>query len=188
MATVTPEQIEDLSGLSQPDALYEVVGGRIVEKTVGAYECWLVAVLLEALATYLKSNQLGRAVPEMIFDLRPTLDRERRPDVAFVSFARWASDRRVPQTRSWAVAPDLAVEIVSPSNTADEVAEKLEEYFKAGVRLVWVVYPRQMKVYAYNSPTDIRVFALGDKLEGGDVLPGFQMALENLFEQSSEPG
>ena len=71
----------------------------------------------------------------MIFDLRPAVDRERRPDVAFVSFEHSARDRRIPQTRSWAVTPDLAVEIISLSNTADEVAEKLEEYFKVGVRL-----------------------------------------------------
>jgi len=187
MATVTPEQSESLTNLSEPDALYEVVSGRIVEKTMGVFECWLAGVVFEALAPYLKANRLGRAVQEMIFDLRPSVDRERRPDVAVVLFERWARDRRIPETRSWAVAPDLAVEIVSPSNTADEVAEKLEEYFKVGVRLVWVVYPRQLKVYAYASPTKVRVLALGDELEGGDVLPGFRMALSSLFEQPGEP-
>ena len=110
---------------------------------------------------HVKDKSLGRAVPEMIFDFRPTVDRERRPDVAFVSFDRWASNRQVPQTRSWAVVPDLAIEIVSPTNTADEVAEKLEEYFRVGVRSVWVVYPRQIKVYAYSSPTEVRVLDAG---------------------------
>ncbi len=186
MATVTPEQSAGLTNLSEPDALYEVVNGRIVEKAVGAYECWLAAVIFGALDPYLKANPLGRAVQEMIFDLRPAVDRERRPDVAFVSFQRWARDRRIPQTRSWAVTPDLAVEIISLSNTADEVADKLEEYFKVGVRLVWVVYPRQFKVYAYASPTEVRVLALRDELDGGDVLPGFQMALRTLFEQPGE--
>jgi Uma2 family endonuclease len=187
MATVTPEQSEGLANLSEPDALYEVVSGRIVEKTVGVYEAWLAGVVFGALDTYLKANPHGRAVPETIFDFRPAIDRERRPDVALVSFDRWARDRRIPQTRSWAVVPDLAVEIVNPSNTADEVAEKLEEYFKVGVRLVWVVYPRQLKVYAYSSPTELRVLALGDELDGGDVLPGFHLALSSLFEQPGEP-
>ncbi len=82
---------------------------------------------------------------------------------------------------------DLAVEIINPGTTADEVPEKLEEYFKFGVRLVWVVYPRQMKVYVYTSPTKVRVLALGDELEGGDVLPGFRTALSSLFEQPDEP-
>jgi Uma2 family endonuclease len=151
------------------------------------YECWLAGVVFGALDRYLIANPLGRAVQEMIFNLRPTVDRERRPDVAFISFERWARDRRFPQTRSWEVAPDLAVEIISPSNTTDEVAEKLEEYFEVGVRLVWVVYPRQSKVYDYTSPTAVHVLSLSDELEGGAVLPGFRFALTSLFEQPAEP-
>lgn len=187
MATVTPERLESPTNVSEPDGLYEVIDGRIVEKTVGAYECWLAAVVFGAIDPYLKANPRGRAVPEMIFDLRPVVDRQRRPDVAFVSYERWARDRRVPETPSWAVVPDLAVEIISRSNTADEVAEKLEDYFNAGVRLVWVVYPRQWKVYAYVSPTELRVLALNDELDGVLVLPGFRLALRNLFEQPGEP-
>jgi len=123
----------------------------------------------------------------MIFDLRPHVDRERRPDVAFVSFERWARDRRIPRTRSWAVVPELAVEIISLTNTADDVAEKLEEYYKAGVRLVWVVYPGQSKVYAYTSTTDVRVLTPGDELDGGNVLSGLRMPLRDLFDKAGEP-
>jgi Uma2 family endonuclease len=187
MSTVKPDQLEYPANLGEPDGLYEVIDGRFVEKAMGVYECWLAAVMFDALAPYLKANPLGRAFTEMIFDLRPTVNRERRPDVAFVSFERWGRDRRIPQTRSWAVVPELAVEIVSPSNTADEVAEKLEEYFKVGIRRVWVVYPRQLKVYAYTSTTEVRVLALDDELDGGDVLPGFRLALQMLFEQPNEP-
>jgi Uma2 family endonuclease len=187
MAAVSPERLDAPTHLSDPDALYEVIDGRIVEKTVGAYECWLAAVVFGAIDPYLKANPLGRAVQEMIFDLRPAVDRQRRPDVAFVSYERWAKGRSVPETPSWAVAPDLAIEIVSRSNTADEVAEKLEDYFKAGVRLVWVVYPRQWKVYAHLSPKEVRVLALDDELDGTPLLPGFRLALRSLFEQPAEP-
>jgi len=187
MSTVRSDQLEYPTNLSEPDGLYEVIDGQFVEKTMGVYECSLAAVIFGALNRYVDDNRLGRALSEMIFDLRPTVDRERRPDVAFLSFERWGRRRRVPQTRSWAVVPELAVEIVSPSNTADDVAEKLEEYFKVGVRRVWVVYPRQLKVYAYSSPTEVRVLALGDELDGGDVLPGFRLALQSLFEQPDEP-
>ena len=114
--------------------------------------------------------------------------RERRPDVAFVSFDRWAKDRRLPRARSWAVVPDLAVEIVSRANTADEIAEKLEEYFKAGMRQVWVVFPGQSKVYVYTSTTTVQVLAAGDELDGGNVLPGFRLAVRELLEQAGEPG
>ena len=83
--------------------------------------------------------------------------------------------------------PDLAVEIISLTNTADEVAEKLEEYYKAGVRLVWVVYPVQMKIYAYTSTTQVRVLVPGDELDGGDVLPGLRLSLRDLFDKAGEP-
>jgi Uma2 family endonuclease len=172
--------------LSEPDGLYEVIDGRVVEKPMGAYECWLAAWICKQLDRFLDNTPLGRAVPEMIFDLRPTVDRERRPDVAFVSFERWARNRGVPRTRSWAVVPELAIEVVSLTNTADEVAEKLEEYFLLGVRIVWVVYPRQSMVYAYTSPKEVRVLTMGDVLDGGDVLPGFRLPVEKIFEQSEE--
>lgn len=187
MATATPEQLAVLTDQTELDGLYEVVDGRIVEKAMGAYEYWLAAVMHGRLDRYADENPIGRAVIEMIFDLRPHVDRERRPDVAFVSFERWARDCRIPRTRSWAVVPDLAVEIISLTNTADEVAEKLEEYYKAGVRLVWVVYPVQMKIYAYTSTTQVRVLAPGDELDGGDVLPGLRLTLRDLFDKAGEP-
>ena len=87
-----------------------------------------------------------------------------------------------PKTRSWAVVPDLAIEIVSPSNTAYEVTEKLEEYFRVGIRSVWVVYPPQSMVYVYSSPKQVRVLSEGDELDGGDMLPGFSIPLQRIFE------
>ena len=85
----------------------EVVDGRIVEKPMGAYKCWFASVLFEILTHFVRANTLGRVLQEMIFDLRPHVDRERRPNVAFVSHQRWARDRGVPWARSWAVIPDL---------------------------------------------------------------------------------
>jgi Uma2 family endonuclease len=187
MATVTPERLDVPIDQLEPDGLFEVIDGRIVEKTMGAYECWVASVIFGALDPYNTANPLGRVVQEMNFDLRPHVDRERRPDVAFVSFERWAQNQRIPRARSWAVAPELAVEIISLTNTADAVAQKLEEYYKAGVILVWVVYPGQSKVYAYTSTTEVRVLAPGDALDGGDVLPGFRLALSDLFEKAGEP-
>jgi Uma2 family endonuclease len=183
VATVAPEHPEILG---EPEGLYEVIDGRVVEKPMGAYEVWLAGEIYDLIKQHVKDKSLGRVVQEMIFDLRPTIDRERRPDVAFISFERWAQNRRVPKTRSWAVVPDLAVEIVSPTNTAYEIAEKLEEYFRVGMRSVWVVYPPQCKVYAYTSPKEVRVLTTGDVLDGGDVLPGFRLPVEKIFEQAEE--
>jgi Uma2 family endonuclease len=180
MATVAPDRPEILS---EPEGLYEVIDGRVVEKPMGVYEVWLAGEIYDLVNRHVRDNLLGRVVQEMIFDLRPTVDRERRPDVAYISFGRWAQNRRVPTTRSWAVAPDLAVEIVSPANTAYEVTAKLEEYFRVGIRSVWVVYPPQSMVYAYSSPKDVRILAECDELDGGDVLPGFRVPVRTIFEQ-----
>jgi Uma2 family endonuclease len=187
MASVLPDQLEYPANLSEPDGLYEVIDGRFREKTIGAYECRLAAVIHGVLNRSGEDNPRGRALIEMIFDFRPTVDRECRPDVAFVSFERWGRDRRIPQTQSWAVVPELAVEVVSPTNTADEVAEKLEEYFQVGVRRVWMVYPRQSEVYDYSAPTEVRVLVLGGELDGGELLPGFRLPLTGLFEQPGQP-
>jgi Uma2 family endonuclease len=183
MATVAPERPEILS---EPEGLYEVVDGRVVEKTMGVYECWLAGEVFRLLVLYLEANPKGRVLQEMMFDLRPTVDRERRPDVSFVSYERWPRNRRVPHARSWAVVPDLAVEVVSTTNTADEIVEKVDDYFRVGVQLVWVVYPRQCWVHVYRSPTEIQGLTLGDEFDGGEVLPGFRVPLDQIFQQGGE--
>jgi Uma2 family endonuclease len=187
MATVELNPLDPLAGEKEPEGLYEVVDGRIVEKAIGAYECWFASVLFGTLDSFVRANPTGRVLQEMIFNLRPHVDRERRPDVAFVSYERWARDRRVPRARSWAVIPDLAVEIISQTNPADEVVDKLEEYFLCGVRLVWVVYPAHAKVYVYTSTTSVRILAPADELDGGDVLPDLRLSMRALFDRAGEP-
>ena len=165
------------------DGLYEVVDGRAVEKpSMGAYEYELATIVLNYLHAHVRSRGLGRVLTGMMFDLRPAVDRQRRPDVSFVSAASWPLNRRAPKTAAWAIIPELAIEIVSPTNPATEVIGKVQEYFAAGVRLVWVVYPDQEQVYAHESPTRIEVLARGDTLDGGAILPGFRLSVIDLFD------
>ncbi len=167
---------------AEPEGLYEVIGTEVREKPpMGAYEYDLALVLAEAINAIARPLGLGRAFVEMLFDLRPAVDRSRRPDVAFVSTERWPMTRRAPREAAWKLAPDLAVEIVSPSNEVSDLLRKVEEYFRAGVRAVWVIEPDVLKVYAYTSPTAVRIFAVGDELDGGEVVPGFRIALSDLF-------
>ena len=87
----------------------------------------------------------------------------------------WPLRRRVPRTEAWDVVPDLAIEVVSKTNTADQMAEKIEDYFRSGVRQVWVVYPGTRKIYLYDTPTSVKILQVGDDLEGGSGarrLPG----------------
>jgi Uma2 family endonuclease len=118
---------------------------------------------------------------EILFDLA-TVGKEQRPDVAFVSSQRWPYDRVPPRgDNAWKVIPNLTVEVVSPSNMADEIQVKIHDYFQSGVELVWVIYPEHREVYVYGSPVRVQVRARTDVLEGGKVLPDFRLALEELF-------
>ena len=80
---------------------------------------------------------------------------------------------------------DLCVEVVSPSDRADYIQDKIDEYFRAGVRLVWVFYPRHRLVYVYDSPTAVRGLGRSDALDGGVALPGFRLPLAELFPANS---
>ena len=170
------------------EPLYEVVDGRRVElPPMGIHESLLASALMACLASFAKAKKLGWTVVEGLFDLAP-VGRERRPDVAFVSADRWPYNRLAPRgDNAWKVIPSLAVEVVSPSNTADEILLKIHEYFRSGVELVWVIYPEQAEVYVYESPLKIHVLARTDTLDGGKVLPGFQMRLVELFGEGEPP-
>jgi len=168
------------------DILYEVVDGKIVEKTVGATEVEIANILNEYLRVFVRTHRLGRALMEMVFRIDVAKDLQRRPDVAFVSHARWPYNRRVPNVAVWDMVPDLATEVVSPSNTAFEVQRKIHEYFDAGVKQVWIIYPPQREVYVFASTNRIEVLQLGQELDGGDLLPGFRLPLATLFEDDAE--
>jgi Uma2 family endonuclease len=165
------------------DLLYEVVDNQVVELApMGAYEVWIATVLVARLAAFATQHGLGRAVQEMLFDLTPATGRKRRPDVAFVSSDRWPLHRRIPRTDAWEVAPNLAVEVVSRSDSGDYIVDKVAEYFHAAVERVWVIFPSQEQVYVYDSPTSVRILTRTDELSGDPILPNFRLPLVELFE------
>jgi Uma2 family endonuclease len=106
----------------------------------------------------------------------------RIPDVSFTLWDRLPGGR-VPAEPIPELTPDLAVEVLSPGNTRAELARKLKEYFLSGVRVVWFVDPVARTVQVYSSPDEAVVFAQGDTLTGGDVLPGFRLPVSRLFEK-----
>jgi Uma2 family endonuclease len=168
------------------DMLYEVVDGQIEEKIVGAQESEIASLLIEFLAPFIRSHRLGKVSGETLFWINKSKDLQRRPDVAFVSAARWPFNRRAPDTAVWDVVPDLAIEVVSPTNSAVAVQAKIHDYFEVGVRRVWVIYPKQMSIHIYTSTTQIQGLQLGDELDGGDLIPGFRLPLAALFEDDPE--
>jgi Uma2 family endonuclease len=102
------------------------------------------------------------------------------PDVAYASWDRFP-DRELPTEAAPEITPDLAVEILSESNTTGEMSRKLREYFAAGVRLVWFVDPKTKSVTVYTSPTRLKTIPPTGTLDGGKVLPGFEVPVASLF-------
>ncbi len=159
--------------------LYEIVQGEIREKTVGTRQNLIASRIDRLLGRFDPEEQLGHPVIENLFVLDAVSDLQRRPDFAFVSRQRWSE--LPPDSNAWAVVPDWMVEIISPGNSADEVIDKVDEYFRAGTQLVWVIYPTAQRVYVYTSPTNVAIFEATDELTADPVLPGLRFPTRALF-------
>ena len=170
---------------------YEVVNGEIVElPPMSGLSSEVANRIQNELVVYGRASRLGRPRIDMLFRLPLPADqaRNRRPDVAFICFDRWAADRPFPYRKNPVdVVPDLMVEVASPNDEAEDLLAKAYEYFEAGVRLVWLVYPRLRVVHAYESSTTFRVFTVADELDGGSVLPGFRVPMVQLFPAMTDP-
>jgi Uma2 family endonuclease len=165
------------------DRLCELVDGILVEKTVGAYESYLALLIAQFLGSFARENRLGIIMgADGMMRLSPGL--VRIPDVSFISWDRLPG-RKVPRTPMANLAPDLAIEVISKGNTPQEMEGKLAEYFSTGVREVWYVYPNPREVHVYKTRQQCTVLAEAQTLGGGEVLPGFQLPLRELF---AEPG
>jgi Uma2 family endonuclease len=163
---------------------YEIIDGQRVElPPMSADSQALASRLVRHLSNHGIDRNLGEGYTEMLFKLPLGKDRNRRPDVAFVSYSRWPKYKPLPSTNAWDVLPEICVEVVSPNDLGDEIETKVGEYFAAGVSLVWVVYPRQESVYVYDSPSRARRLNRADTLDGSTVLPDFRLPLADLFLQ-----
>lgn len=170
----------------KPDVLYEFVDGLWKEAPpMGALATLLASFLVEEMGRHSRANKLGLVMAETLFRIAPD-GLSRRPDVAYVSWDRWPY--KVPLEEdppAFDVVPNLAVEVNSPTNTFDQVLDKVKEYCFAGTELVWVVAPRQRLVYAYKAPDETTIFSEKNELDGGKVLPGFKLSVAALFAASA---
>ncbi len=161
-------------------AICELVDGALVEKATGWNESEIAILIAGALLTFAKPRRLGkvlgadgmqRMVPGLI----------RIPDVSFFARGRLTKSQHGKMPIA-PVAGDLVVEVVSKSNTKAEIARKLKEYFAAGSRLAWVVEPKPQTVRVHTAPEDFVVLGLDGWLDGGNVLPGFRLAVRDVFD------
>ncbi len=171
---------QDILGIQAREGrLCELVENVLVEKAMGFRESCLAMVLLAALRQFIRPRNLGLVTGEAGL-MRLASGLVRIPDVAFISWSR-IPKRRMPTEPIPNLAPDLVVEVLSTSNTPGEMRRKRREYFEAGVRLVWLVDPDTRSVDIYTDIDSVITLSETDTLDGGLVLPGFMLALRDLF-------
>jgi Uma2 family endonuclease len=174
----TEQDLLDLAG--KTDRLYELVDGILVEKPMGYPEGFLAAALIGFLWAWVRPRNLGAVgAPDSMMRLAPGL--VRLPDVSFMRWDRFPNRQVQVSVPIPDLVPDLAVEILSPSNTADEIQRKRAEYFRRGTQLVWIIDPRARTVEVFTAPTVSTLLHEADTLDGGTVLPGFTLPLHDLF-------
>jgi Uma2 family endonuclease len=168
------------------DRVCELVDGVLVEKAMGYRESLLAIFLAEVLNGFVRSANLGVVTgADGTVELIPDL--VRIPDVAFTSWNRMPG-RRVPTEPIPRLVPDLAIEVLSRGNTPGEMARKRQDYFDAGVALLWEVDPVARTVTVYTTPTASTTLNVGDTLDGGTALPGFTLPLAALFAELDRQG
>jgi Uma2 family endonuclease len=171
---------EDLWRMPDDGMKHELVRGELRTTTPPGYEHgWIGQRIARRLGTHADEGNLGDVTGEVGFKLPTEPETVRAPDVAFVARERIPASGR--PRRFFEGAPDLAVEVVSPSDTSTEVHEKALDWLAAGARLVLVVHPRPRTVTAYRSPTEIVILRDSDTLEAGDVVAGWSVAVAELF-------
>jgi Uma2 family endonuclease len=174
-----PKTVEDY--LALPDSKgWELDDGRLVEKPMGSNSTAVGTELLFLIFSYLRDHPIGKAYAEMAYRCYPNHpNRVRKPDVSFIRNGRLPAgpllEPGIP------VAPDWAVEVLSPNDLASEINRKVREYLEAGVRLVWIIDPETRTILIRRLDGTIAQADERGTVSGEDVLPGFQFVVGDLF-------
>ncbi len=176
-AVLEPEDLLTMPGGDH----YELIDGIPREKSMGAESDEIGGLLLTQFNVFIRPKKLGRAYPSQTgfqcFPNKPKL--VRMPDTSFVAAGRLPNDR-TPEGYI-TVAPDIAVEVVSPNETYEEIEAKVAEYRSAGVKLVWVISPKSKTVLIRRANGTCEELGEAGALSGEGVLPGFTCAVADLF-------
>ena len=180
--TATEDDV--LAADDHADRICELIDGVLVEKTMGYKESLLAIEIGYLLRTFLETHDLGIVLGEA-GTLRILPHQVRVPDVCFIAWERFPN-RQLPREPIPALAPDLAIEVLSAANTPQEMERKLRDYFTAGVRLVWYIDPRTRSARSYTAENQSVEITESESLSGGDVLPGFELPLRELFAEAAQ--
>jgi Uma2 family endonuclease len=177
--------IDDADRIEQTEnRLFELYDGVLVEKPIGFDESDLAAHLIYVLKVHVVPRRLGKVNgPDGMLEMPE--GQLRMPDVAFVSSRNLALVPK-PRPRVPRLVPDLAIGVLSKSNTREEMARKRRDYFAAGTSVVWQVDPKKRTVDVFTAPSTFTTFTEMDTLRGEPLLPGFELKLRDLFAQLDE--
>lgn len=180
--TKTGMTAEELMKLPDDGMRRELVKGEVRETPPAGGLHGDIAMNIGALLkNHVKANDLGKVpAADTGFIIARNPDTTRAPDTGFISKERIPAGG--PPDGYWELAPDLAVEVVSPNDTAAEVQEKAREWIEAGARLVWVVYPKTREVVVHKSLKDIEMLTEEEMLDGESVIPDFERGVREIFE------
>ena len=180
MGAKTLLSVEEFDRLHEPDEFrYELDEGELIEITrPRVAHNRIVLALTRVLLNYLENNSKGELfTSDNLFALGPAI--KRAPDLSFIRAARASV---IDPAQDIPGAPDLAIEVLSPSDTAAAMRRKIKQYFAAGAQLVWLVYPNTREVEVWQSASGPgRVLGEDDKLEAEELLPGFSCPVKSLF-------
>lgn len=172
---------DELLRLPRGEHRYRLIKGELITMSpAGSEHGALVVNMTLPLAQYVKANDLGIVFgAETGFKVAENPDTVLAPDVSFISWERVPTSG-IPK-KYWPGAPDLAVEVLSPGDTAREVEVKVGQWLAAGARLVWTVNPKQRSVTVHRSPQDSDTLSETDELDGEEVVPGFRCRVSEIF-------
>jgi Uma2 family endonuclease len=159
---------------------YEMVNGQPEAREMGSSRHSGVGTrLIIRMGSHVEANKLGAVYgADATFQIGGN---ERMPDVSFLSAARIPEEGETD--KKWPIAPDLAVEVISPSEPWEKVDDKILDYFEAGVRQVWLFSLKRRRVYVYDSPKLVKILTEEDDLINEELLPGFRCRISELFQQ-----
>ncbi|HEY3109388.1 MAG TPA: Uma2 family endonuclease [Chloroflexota bacterium] len=178
--TKTPVTADELFCMPEDGWRYELRAGELLQMVPPGYQHGRFSSRLNvALGAYVLAQDLGDVVIEVGFRLSRDPDTVRAPDIAFVSRARIPAGE-LP-IAYWEGAPDLAVEMISPSESAEDIREKIDEYIRAGARLVWILFPRLRSAEVWRADGSWLKVGPEAALSGEDVVPGFSIPLAQIF-------
>ncbi|GBF80888.1 Uma2 family endonuclease [Aphanothece sacrum] len=175
---------EQFMALTEEGNRYEYVDGKLIFVANSGVEHGYLALTLGYFLTgFVRTHKLG-VTCDSSTAFKMQTGNKRSPDLAFIAKERLQGLKRLPKG-FFEGAPDLAVEIISPNNTFEEIHNKLVEYFENGTRLTWVILPDEESVLVYHKPKPSKLLQLEDSLDGEDVIPNFSLPLLELFQELS---